>query len=604
MQAEPRHPDTPPLWEEATGVPASATRAGETRANGDQLIDGELAPASGLADLDRALADLKQRATTPLLQAAMARLKARQTEEGTELALQALRIDERCAGAWQVLAVAREQSGDLTDALRCLDAALKLAPENDELAYTIGHVAFRLGQPEIGEKLFRYYVARQPDSAAGANNLACALRGQMRFGEAIEVIRTAINRAPHLPMLWNTLGSILTEQGDMQKALIFYDEAVRLDPTYARALYNRSTARRDLGDNHGALADCDAALEHATVPYEIVVMRFAQALLQLSVGDLARGWTTYEARFDVLHPKVIFFATRRPLWTPETDVVGRRVLVFGEQGLGDEIAFANLLPDLISEIGPNGQLILAIEPRLVSLFQRSFPTAWVGPHESGRAKHYDVRRATFMDEETQVDMWAPTGTLLRHYRAELAAFRDHGGYLKPDPARVDHWRGVLAALGPAPKVGLLWKSLLNDAERQRFYSPFELWAEVLATPGVIFVNMQYGDCTAELQACRERFGVEIWNPPFDLKTDLDEVAALACALDLSIGPSNATTNIVGACGAPLWLVIPPGAWPKLGTDAYPWYPQAQVFTPPSMTQWGDAMAQVAKALRSRFTPET
>jgi tetratricopeptide (TPR) repeat protein len=533
----------------------------------------------------------------------MARLKDFKTQEATELALQALRIDDRCAQGWQVLATAREQSGDLTGALQCLDAALKLEPENDDLAYTIGHVAYRLGKPEIGEKLFRHFVARRPDSADGANNLACALRSQMRFGDAIEVIRTAINRAPHLPMLWNTLGSILTEQGDMQKALIFYDEAVRLDPTFARALYNRSTARRDLGDNHGALADCDAAIAHATVPYEIVVMRFAQALLQLSVGDLAKGWATYEARFDVLHPKVILFATRRPLWTPQTDVAGKRVLVFGEQGLGDEIAFANTLPDLISAIGPTGQLILAVEPRLVSLFQRSFPTALVGPHETGRAEHYDVRRTTFVDEETQVDMWAPMGSLLRLYRAETAAYPNHGGYLRADPARVDHWRSELARL-PGRKVGLLWKSLVNDAERQRFYSPFDLWAETLATPGVTFVNMQYGDCTAELRAARERFGIEIWNPPFDLKTDLDEVAALACALDLSIGPSNATTNIVGACGAPLWLVIQPGAWPRLGTDAYPWYPHAKVFAPPAITQWGEAMANVAAALRSRFAPAT
>jgi len=589
MQAAPRHPD-PQLAD-----PMSPTAP---------LAGADLAPSDGLGQLDRALSDLKQRVTTPLLQAAMARLRTNDTQEATELALQALRIDERCARAWQLLAVAREQSGDLAEALQCLDAALKLDPDNDELAYTIGHVAYRLGKPDIGEKLFRYFVARCPDSASGANNLACALRSQMRFGEAIEVIRTAINRAPHLPMLWNTLGSILTEQGDMQKALIFYDEAVRLDPTFPRALYNRSTARRDLGDNRGALADCDAALVYANAPYEIVVMRFAQALLQLSVGDLAQGWSTYETRFDVLHPKVIFFATRRPLWTPGTDVAGKRVMVYGEQGLGDEIAFANALPDLISAIGPEGRLILAVEPRLVSLFQRSFPSALVGPHETGKANHYDVRRATFVDEEADVDMWAPIGSLLRQYRGDISTFPDHSGYLKPDPERVAHWRKQLSALGPAPKVGLLWKSLVNDAERQRFYSPFELWAETLATPGVTFVNMQYGDCAAELQAARERLGVEIWTPPFDLKAELDEAAALACALDLSIGPSNATTNIVGACGAPLWLILQPGAWPKLGTDIYPWYPQARVFTPPAMTQWGGAMADVAAALRRRFAPET
>jgi hypothetical protein len=196
------------------------------------------------------------------------------------------------------------------------------------------------------------------------------------------------------------------------------------------------------------------------------------------------------------------------------------------------------------------------------------------------------------------------GSLLRQFRPDLKSFPDRPRYLTPDPARVEHWRAQLAAL-PGPKVGLLWKSLVSNGARHRFFSPFEQWEPVLATPGVTFVNLQYGDCAAEIAEARRVLGVDIWTPPgIDLKKDLDDVAALCCALDLVVGPSNATTCLAGACGAPLWLVSTPGAWPMLGTDRYPWYPQAKVFRPPAFGQWDVAMNALARALSDAFPAGT
>ena len=147
-------------------------------------------------------------------------------------------------------------------------------------------------------------------------------------------------------------------------------------------------------------------------------------------------------------------------------------------------------------------------------------------------------------------------------------------------------------------VGLLWKSLKISSQRSRFYAPFSAWAPVLATPGVRFVNLQYGDCAAELDEARRILGVDIWTPPgIDLKDDLDEVAALAVALDLVVGPANATLNIAAACGTPTWFICPPGGWPMLGTARYPWYPAARVFSPPGFNRWEPAMAELAAALR-------
>jgi hypothetical protein len=167
-----------------------------------------------------------------------------------------------------------------------------------------------------------------------------------------------------------------------------------------------------------------------------------------------------------------------------------------------------------------------------------------------------------------------------------------------DPARVAYWGDVIQAEAPSGrKVGLLWKSAVSRDARHRYFSPFAAWEPVLAQKGVAFVNLQYGDCDEELATARRDFGVEIWSPPgIDLKQDLDDVAALCCAMDLVVGFSNATLNIAAACGVPNYLISTPGAWPRLGTTSYPWYPQTRVFLPPAFGAWEPVMAEVAAAL--------
>jgi hypothetical protein len=186
---------------------------------------------------------------------------------------------------------------------------------------------------------------------------------------------------------------------------------------------------------------------------------------------------------------------------------------------------------------------------------------------------------------------------LRRFRRTAESFPDRPRFLVPDESRVAYWREVLKDAPAGLKTGLLWKSMKLQGARQRQFSPFEQWAPVLKTPGVSFINLQYGDCTEELEMARDQLGVDIWTPPgIDLKQDLDDLAALSCALDLVLGFANATSNIAAACGANVWLIAIPGAWVQAGTGRYPWYPQARVFNPAAFREWGPVMTEVADAL--------
>ena len=558
----------------------------------------ENAGREDLARVNAAVQQLKAMAVQPLLQKAVAALEAEDSKAASEWALKVLEKDDRNGFGWCLLAMARERAGDFVSSIQAYESALQLLPDHIEIANDLGRLAMRMGMAEQAEKFFRLFAHGRPDNPEGPNNLASALRLQGRRAEAIDVLKPAIQRSPANALLWNSLGAVLAEDGDHATAEIFFTEATRLDPGFFKARYNLANALVDRGAVAEGLEHLDAVLPAAKAEDDRQMMRLARATTLLAVGRLAEGWDEYEARLHPQFADTVHFVIDRPQWSPGDDLAGKSLLVVGEQGLGDEILFANALPDVIQRLGAAGKLTIAVEPRLAPLFARSFPQATVGGHHTvlhgGRA----VRLLPFLEDASGIDLWTPIGSLLREFRREASAFPDRPAFLAADAGRVAHWRDQLAALPAGPKVGLLWKSGTGRGARHRYFSAFEQWAPVLRQSDVTFVNLQYGDCAEELAWVRRELGVEIWTPPgIDLKQDLDDVAALSCALDLVVGFSNATFNIAAACGAPAWLITTPGAWPRLGSpDRYPWYPQARVFAPETYGDWDTAMAEVAEAL--------
>jgi Tfp pilus assembly protein PilF len=588
-----------PAANSATSAAALSASAVATPARLAGGALGESTSKTAMARLNEAMAELKALAIQPLLQNAVNALNAEDAQAGADWAIKALEQEERSGFGWYLLAMAREKAGDFKSSIVCFETALKLLPDHAEIANNIGRLAYRLGEKGVAEKLFRHFLARYPDHHEASNNLACALRDQGRFAEAIEVLTQTLTAHPDQAMVWNTLGTVLAEQGDSTNAITFFDEALRLDPALAKARYNRGNMRLAMGETEAAFADCQEAMTGVMAPDERLMMQLARSTIRIALGQVGEGWDDYEARLDPQFADVLQFLVDRPRWTPDDSLGGKSLLVVAEQGLGDEILFANTLPDILDTLGPDGRLTLAVERRLVAMFQRSFPTARVGDHITYQVEGRSLRVLPFMTpaDFAGIDLWTPIGSLLRKYRRSVESFPERGAYLMADPARIAHWRKVLQAAPAGRKVGLLWKSAILSGARHRYYSAFEQWAPVLATPGVTFVNLQYGDCAAEIVQAREQFGVEIWTPPgIDLKQDLDEVAALSCALDLVIGFSNATLNIAGACGAPTWLISVPGAWPRVGTNRYPWYPQVKTFVPAAFGDWAPVMAQVSEAL--------
>lgn len=565
-----------------------------------QGMAGDAASTEAVRRLSRNLAGgslKKQRKVVDLLKAAVGSIRLRDFDGGAQRALEALRVDETSGLAWHVLAICQEKSGRFVEAIQAYEAALTLLPEDPAIAHDLSRLAQRLGHLEIAEKLLQKFLAAEPGHVEGVNNLACVLREQNRYDEAVDLLRGMIQVEPGAAVLWNTLGTVLTDQGRMAESMPFFEEALRIEPDLAKARYNRANARQPLGDFAGALEDLEAAMAGAEPGYEHAMMRMARAMTLMGVGRIPEGFHEYEVRLDEAMPDSMRVVAPYPR-RADQPLAGRSVVIVGEQGLADEMVFGGCVGDVIDAVGPDGEVFVAVEPRLVTLFQRSFPTATVVGHRTVRINGKLHRLVPELEDRPQdaraIDFWTPMATLLAEFRPSVAAFPDRAGYLTPDPERVARWRAELDRLGPGLKVGLHWKSLILTGSRSRYFSSFGRWQPVLETPGAVMVNLQCGDVAQDL-AEAEAAGVRIWTPPFDLKDDLEDLAAMSCALDLVIGPGIAGTNIASAVGANVWMLTAPDDWHLLGTDRYPFYPRTRLFQR-AFDGWPASIAEVRAAL--------
>lgn len=563
---------------------------------------GDAASPEAIRRLSHQLASPKlsvkaQRKALEKLKASLMAIRAGDFGLGARRALDALKMDETNGLAWHVLAICQEKSGNLGQALQAYEAALKLLPNETDVAHDLGRLAQQMGYLEIAEKLLLKYLAVEPGHVEATNNLACVQRDQKRYGDAIETLRALLAVEPESAVLWNTLGTVLSDQGDMGTALTFFEEALRHDPSFAKARYNRANARQPLGDALGALEDLDAALPGADSPYERAMMGMARAMLLMALGRIPEGFEAYETRLDPHLPEAMRVVVDAPRWDPKLeDIRGKRLLIVGEQGIADEMVFGGCIGDAIRAVGPEGKVFVAVEPRLVGLFQRAHPEATVGGHKAVKLEGRITRYVPFTEDlDGGLDHWVPMASLLAVYRPSLERFPDRRGYLVADAEKTAYWKGELEKLGPGLKVGLHWKSLVLTGSRARYFSSFQRWEPVLATPGAVMVNLQCGDVSEDLAAA-EAAGVRIWTPPIDLKDDLEDVAALSAALDVVIGPGIAGVNLAAAVGGTAWMITAPDDWHYLATDKYPFYPHLRFFKRDTFDDWDGVIARVRTAL--------
>jgi hypothetical protein len=301
-------------------------------------------------------------------------------------------------------------------------------------------------------------------------------------------------------------------------------------------------------------------------------------LLDLQEGVFTTGWSRYESRWRSLRFKSNRLVTTKPQWSPDSGL--RRVLVWGEQGIGDQIFYASMLNRLRYEVD---KVTMLVDPRLIPLLSRSMPTIDFLPNTS------EV-------ESGDHDSHLPIASIGAQFVKSLndipqVASRN---YIKADPERVAALRARLPA-GP-PLVGLSWTSAAVKIGPHKSMA-LETLEPLLKLP-YRFVNLQYASSVTDSGDPR------IMNPKINTRDDFETLAALLELCDVVVSVSSSTVHLAGALGRPVLLMDANKLWywGNKSDDQSLWYPSVKVFPRDHvLAPWGNVVQRVKTELERRLT---
>ncbi len=465
------------------------------------------------------------------------------------------------------------------EARESYEKVLALSPGNMDALMNLATVLQKHKQFDAAIDILRKAIAAHPNNANTIYNLANTLFEKCQYDESVETYEAAIKLDPTLTEAHIGLGNALVALDRNEEAIQYLQTALKLQPGNIDAEIN-------LGIALGRLLRTDEAVKHyqralAIDPTHALAHKML-GLMYLEFGRFAEGWPHHEYRWQQESVRTAMRPYPQPRWRGE-QVTGT-LLTWGEHGLGDEILYASLVSDLRARCS---SLVLEVEPRLVALFERSFPDVTVVAR--GEALY-----------SGDIDVHSPAASLCQYLRPDRDSFpRNPAPFLRADETRAAELRNRLTSDGRLV-VGLSWRSANPVASRAKT-AQLRDFEHLMRLPGVRFIDLQYGDTAEEREIVERELGLRVEHfDDIDNTNDIDGLAALITACDAVVSVSNTTVHLTGALGRPVWVLVPYGHgriwyWLREGEQT-PWYPSVRIRRQARHQAWSDLFPEVARSV--------
>ena len=475
-------------------------------------------------------------------------------------------------------------------AIGILQNHLSCASATPAIMAMVACLAMSLELYDMALKVLVQLTAMEPRSPAHYVNIAECMKKQEQYIEALDFIAQVLPQFPETVSVWASFVSLL-EVNSAQKGFAssplckqcltvaahyiedgitsdklrdaiasIYAHALRLDPKHFNILNNFANF---LGPSAKSV---DLYLSAIEIQPNHPQPNIGLAIRYLSEGRLEEAWPHYEYRRVGGQglAKGFELDIELPEWDGSLDKK-KSLLVFGEQGLGDEIFFLMNLKKLSQEFR---KIYVACDPRLVKILQRSFPdcefTAYIDAIKFGKR----VRHCPGFDDllkQGKIDFQILSGSLPKFlWPTPIQIPNVTGGYICALPPQ-ERW-GLEKLDQNKPKIGISWRSGNLSEGRKAGYWGIESVEFLLETIDAHFVNLQYG-ATNEEVAHLARYRNFVHLPDVDLKNDLEANLSIMAQCDLVIGPPIATQMLSFALGRPTWLPVLGLPWYAFGKKA-------------------------------------
>lgn len=429
-------------------------------------------------------------------------------------------------------------AGAYPDALSALDPVLEDNPDDPRALHMMGVVLLESGKPALAYQLYRRASELEPDRHQVWINLGQAADELKRYDEAERYFLKALELDSQNYLALSNLATIAVHRCEPKSAIKWAKRALKVQPQAPNAHHNYG---------------------------------FAKLLLK----DYS-GWEHYE------------YGLGRVRWREEKDYglprwdgsPGKSVVVYAEQGIGDQIAMAGAFNDIKKDCN----VALDVAPKLKGLFARSFGVETHGDQfvESSWA-------------EGRMDAKCAMSSLQKFYRNTVGSY-DGKPYLKADPQRRLACRALLDSLGDKPKVGISWTGGMKETGASLRSTALEQLLPILDAD-VTWVSLEYKDRSEEIAECP----VEIHDFPWLTQTnDYDDTAALVAELDLVISVPQSVVHLAGGLGTDCWVMQTHRPHFLFGLEGEtPLYSSVKQYRRKD-TGWAAVITRIANDLRRRY----
>ena len=421
---------------------------------------------------------------------------------------------------------------------RVLQKAFSINPNYADAYFNMGTALQKQSKLDQAIEAYNKALSINPNYAEAYYNIGIALQKQGNLDKAIEPFKKAISLKPDFSKAYNNMGFTLQKQGKLDKAKVSLKKAISLKPDYVDAHNNMGNVLQELGETIEAIQAYKKSIFYRP--------DFAKAHKNLSFallnhGSYQEGLDEYEWRWKTDEFLTNYRYFSQPLWKKETNLNGKTILIWCEQGVGDTINWSSCISYIASKAN---HCILECQEKLVPLLKRSFPNIEVKAED----RNLDTERNDF-------DYHLPMGRLYKNLNINIFQKTKVDAYLIPDLERVKYWRKRLNSIGKGPTIGINWKSVLISLDRIPNYTSIFDWSPLFTIPNITFINLQPRDFEADLKKIKDKFGIEVYNfNELDHFDNIDDVAALCSALDMVVSTKTTVPLISAGVGTLTKLV--------------------------------------------------
>jgi tetratricopeptide (TPR) repeat protein len=414
-------------------------------------------------------------------------------------------------------------------------------------------------KPREAAELCNKLLLDYPDHAGVLFCLGSVFLGQGQYAFATQIAKRIVQVMPLDPRGYGMQSHIYGERCMYDESLRYAEKAlkcVRADHTLADMAYAHVCAG-NWGDGR---AYALAALNHE--PSLIHDQAKMTAGVNLAYADLAMGnWVDgfkgyrRTMRTKWRKERVYFTADGQDTqeWQGDPDAV---VIVTGEQGLGDEIMAAGVIPE--AQKGCS-RFIFDCDYRLAALFQRSFPQIVVSP-----TRREDAVRSPVAP--THHKTLFGLGELFRKSDADFP----RQPYLTPNQEYVGMFRELF---GGQRVVGLAWSGGLPRTGMEHRAAGLGSFLPLLQKGGAEFVSLQYKEDAAEVAQMERAHGIKVRRLPWVCQgQDMDLLAGLVASLSEVVGVHTSALHLAAAMGVPTTILTHRGSGWRYAPKELLWYP--------------------------------